>query len=260
MEFQEYIFIFAWFMAGFIHGIGGTGAAMVAVPIITSLMPAETLIPVTCGIAVFISCHVAWLFREGCVYPTLKTLLVGAVPGSCMGLALLLFIPTYAIQLLTGLVMLFFVFWHVRYAKHQMCHVKQAKRAERAERAEFATKNIMAGGVAGILNTSISFGNPAVGMYTLSLGYSPAQIIGTTNVFSVFGYVLACMTQGMAGLFTQEVLVWVAYGVPASLLGIALASPLARRISSLLFKRILLIILSLGGSMCLWRGLQGAFY
>ncbi len=244
MELQEYIFIFAWFLAGFIHGIGGTGAAMVAVPIITSLMPSETLTPVACCIAVFISAHVAWNFRAHCIYPTLKTLLMGAVPGSFVGLGILIFIPTHAIQFLTGCVMVLFVLWQTLYKKSMQCSL------------ETLPRTLLAGGCAGVLNTSISFGNPAISAYTLFVGYPPLQIIGITNVFSVFGYLFACITQAMAGLFTQEVLIWAAYGIPASMLGIALATPLTKRIAPLVFKRILLSIISVGGVLCLWRGIQ----
>ncbi len=248
MDLDICIFIFAWFLAGFVNGIGGMGAAMVAVPIITSLMPSEMLTPVACIIVFFVSCHMTWNFRAGCLYGSLKNMLIGAVPGSLAGLTMLVFIPTYSMQLLTGVVMLAFVLWQFTRTLHS------------EQRPETFGKSFFAGFSSGILNTSISFGMPPIGVYALHLGWTPLQSVGTINVFSVFAYLFACITQAAAGLYTKEVLIWAAYGVPAVMLGIALSMPVARRINAKTFRLVLLLVIATGGVVCLWRGLSAGFF
>ncbi len=245
---EVYIFIFAWFLAGFVNGIGGMGAAMVAVPIITGIMPSEMLTPVACIIVFFISCHMTWNFRQGCLYSSLKQMLIGMVPGSLVGLGMLILIPTYSMQLLTGIVMLAFVLWQF------------TRKMNTIQRPETLGKSMATGFTSGVLNTSISFGMPPIGVYALYLGWTPLQTVGTTNVFSIFAYLFACATQASAGLYTQEVLIWAAYGVPASMLGIALSMPLARRINAATFKRVLLLVIAAGGLTCLWRGFNSLYF
>ncbi len=246
MDIQVLIFVLAWFVAGFINGIGGMGAAMVAVPIIAGIMPSAMLTPVSCIIVFFISCHMTWNFRAGCMYSTVKKMLIGVVPGSLVGLAILVFIPTYSIQLLTGLVMLIFVAWQF------------TRKVHNEQRAETLGKSLTTGFSSGLLNTSISFGMPPIGVYALYLGWTPLQTVGTTNVFSIFAYLFACITQAVAGLYTKEVLIWAAYGVPAAMLGISLAMPVAKRINAATFKRILLLVIAAGGIICIWRGFHSA--
>ncbi len=243
MEFNEWFFVFAWFIAGFINCLAGMGAAMVAVPLVTMIMPPSMLTPVACIIVMVISMHMTWNFRAGILKGSLKNLLIGAVPGSVVGVSMLVFIPTQSMQLFTGLVMVLFVAWQFM------------RKDNTIQRPETFAKSSFAGFCSGILNTSISFGNPPVGVYALYLGWTPLQTIGTTNVFSIFAYIVACSMQAFAGLYTQEVLTWAAMGVPASMLGIACAMPVARRINAATFKRVLLIVIACGGGICMWRGL-----
>ncbi len=236
------IFFLAWFAAGFVNGVSGMGAAMVAVPIVASFMPSAVLTPTACIIVTGVSIHMAWNFRKGCRLSSLKTLLIGAIPGSLAGLAILLFIPTRFIQLLTGTVMLLFVLWQC------------IRKENTVKRPEHVGKGLFAGFSSGVLNTSIAFGNPPIGVYALHLGWSQMETVGTVNIFSVLAYLVACAVQASAGLYSQDVLMWAALGLPASMLGIVCAMPVARRISLVVFKRILLIVIAAGGFACIWRG------
>ncbi len=244
MEFSEWFFLFAWFLAGFINAIAGMGAAMVAVPLVTPFMPPAMLTPVACIIVMVISMHMSWNFRKGCLMGSLKNMLIGAVPGSLVGLAMLVYIPVKSMQLFTGIVMVAFVIWQF------------ARKMNTVQRPETLPKSLFAGFCSGVLNTSISFGNPPVGVYALYLGWTPLQTVGTTNIFSIFAYIFACVIQASAGLYTQEVLTWAAMGVPAAMLGIVCAMPVARRINASTFKRVLLVVIACGGLTCMWRGLS----
>ncbi len=235
------IFLFAWFLAGFVNGVSGLGAAMVAVTFTTFFMPTSVLIPVTCIIAIFVSGHMSWIFRAGCRRRSLTLLLLGALPGSLIGLSILLFIPAQVVQFLTGCVMVFFVMW------------QYSKKIQPTARPETVSKSIFAGFASGVLNTSISFGNPPIGAYALHLGWSQMETVGTMNMFSFLAYIVACAVQASAGLYTQEVLVWAAMGIPAALVGILCSMPVAQRINAVVFKNILLVVIAVGGMACVWR-------
>ncbi len=245
MEFNDYIFMLAWFLGGFVNGVGGMGAAMVAVPIMTTFMPPVMLTPVSCIIVTLISGHMAYNFREGCRYHSLKKLLLGALIGSLMGVILLLYIKIQYIQIFTGAFMLLFVAWQ---SLRKMQTIAQ-------ERPETLGKSLFAGFCSGVLNSSISFGNPPVGVYALHLGWSQVQTVGTMNIFSFFAYIVACFFQASAGLYTKEVLTFAAMGIPAAALGIICSLPVARRIPALMFTRILLAVIACGGIACMWRGI-----
>lgn len=237
------LFLFAWFLAGFVNGISGMGAAMVAVPIIVTMMPMNDVIPVSCLVVTAVSGHMAWNFRKGCRFSSLKNLFMGSIPGSFVGLSILLYIEAQLLQLLTGIVMVIFVIWQC------------LKRANTVRNPETLPKSVAAGFCSGILNASISFGNPPIGAYALHLGWDQEETVGTMNIFSFGAFIIACLAQATAGLYTKEVLILAAWGIPASMFGIICSMPIAKRINAVTFKRILLTVIACAGMNCILRAL-----
>lgn len=237
------LFFIAWFLAGFVNGVSGMGAAMVAVPIIVTIIPAHDVVPVSCLIVTAVSAHMAWNFRAGCRFQSLKNMFIGSIPGSLVGLTILLCIPAGLLQFLTGLVMVIFVLWQC------------LKKENIVRNSETMKKSVFAGFASGILNTSISFGNPPIGAYALHLGWNQEETVGTMNIFSFGAFIIACLFHAFAGLYTKEVLVLAAYGIPAAMIGIACSMPVARRINALTFKRILLTVIACAGVNCILRSL-----
>ena len=50
----------AWFLGGFINGVSGMGAAMVALPIVACVLEMSEAVPATCLVAVTLAVYVAW--------------------------------------------------------------------------------------------------------------------------------------------------------------------------------------------------------
>ncbi len=243
MELTNYIFLLTWFGAGFVNGISGMGGAMIAVPILLTFMPPTILFPSTCIVTTILTAYIAWLYRKDSVYPIVKRLFIGAIPGAVAGLALLIYIKAQYIQLLAGLVMLAFVYL-------QFLRDRQAI----VERHETLGKTLFIGFGSGVLITSISFGGPLLGAYSLYLGWPKTQSVGIMNVFALMAFVVAVIFQASAGLYTPEVLSLALKGVFAGILGVACATPLVKVISQKTFKFIILTLIGVGGVTCLWRG------
>ncbi|MFI3271068.1 MAG: sulfite exporter TauE/SafE family protein [Pseudomonadota bacterium] len=240
----DLLFFIAWFLAGFVNGVSGMGAAMVAVPIIITLIPVHDVVPVSCLIVTAVSGHMAWNFRKGCRFQSLKNMFLGSVPGSLAGLTILLCIQASVLQLLTGTIMILFVLWQC------------IKKENTIRNPETLPKSVFAGFLSGVLNTSISFGNPPIGAYALHLGWNQEETVGTMNIFSFGAFIIACAFHAFAGLYTKEVLTLAAWGIPASMFGILCSLPVARRINALTFKRILLTVIACAGANCIARALS----
>ncbi len=245
MEMFDIIFLATWFAAGFVTGVSGMGGAMVAVPILVTFIAPATLFPVSCIVATVLSLYMAWLYYKDCDYKILKRLLLGVVPGSLAGVALLLYVKAQYIQLIAGIVMVLFVY----------LQILRDRKVSTIQRAESLGKSLLVGFTAGILITSISFGGPPVAAYALYLGWSRVQAVSIINVFGLLAFLVAMIFQASAGLYTSEVLSLAATGSIASVVGVICATPLAKIIPLKTFKLILLIIIGCGGVLCVWRGL-----
>lgn len=243
MDTALIVFGAAWFLAGFVNGLSGMGAAMVALPIVVSFMPPAALVPTACIIVFAITLQMAWRYRKTCRIQSLRMLLLGCVPGAVAGVLVLLIVPPSSLQLPIGLAMASFALW-------QWLHTVGKSRAE----------TWLSGGVAGFasgfINTSISFGNPPIAMYALYSGWSKEETMGTLNMLAVGTSALTCLAHAAAGLYTSSVLEYVCYGVPLALGGQLLAHPFVRFINPVLFKNILLVIIACAGLLCTGRAVQ----
>ncbi len=242
-----WLFAFAWFLGGFVNGISGMGAAMVALPIYVSVMHPQTLVPVTCLCVAIVSLSTSWLYWRHTRWHSLRAMIIGAVPGSLAGLGILLILPSTVLQLAAGSIMVLFVLWQFTHS------IGEAH-------GDGLVSGSAAGFLSGFVNTSIGFGNPPVAIYSIYAGWSQPETMGSMNVFTLIASVITIVAHCGAGLYTMEVLHYACYGGPATVIGMLAATPLARRVPQAAFKRILLIIIAVAGGVCIWRGVSGLLF
>ncbi|OUO55275.1 hypothetical protein B5F76_01305 [Desulfovibrio sp. An276] len=237
-----WLFAFAWFLAGFVNGISGMGAAMVALPIVAGSMNPAILVPATTVCVTIISASTAWVFWRHTRWHALKALLVGAVPGAAAGLGILLILPTSVLQLAAGVIMILFVAWQFNHSQGKA-------------HGDTVPAGLTAGFFAGFVNTSISFGNPPVAIYSLYAGWNQLETLGSMNVYTFFVCLITMAAHASAGLYTMDVFEHALFGGPATILGMMAALPIAKHISQAVFRRILLLVIAAAGVVCLVRGL-----
>lgn len=236
-------FLATWFFAGFINGLAGMGAAMVALPLVAALIDPAALVPSTCIVVCVLTAYMAWAYWRDFSFSDILPLLIGCLPGTAAGLLILLILPPIAMQLIIGLAMVGFVFWQIAY--------KQKKIHALTWRAGF-----IAGTGTGFMNTATSFVNPPIAMYALHVGWSKESTVGNMNVLAMASCLITCTAQASAGLYTPEVLKAALLASPIALIGQISASPLLRRINVLFFRKIVLAIIACGGVLSIVRSLR----
>lgn len=239
-----WLFAFAWFVAGFVNIIAGMGAAMVALPIVAGHIAPATLIPATAVCVTIISIATGAVFWRHTRWRSLKALLAGAVPGAAAGLAVLLILPVPVLQLSAGIIMILFVAW-------QFSHPKSKAHGDTVP------AGLIAGFAAGFINTSISYGNPPVAIYSMYAGWEKLEVLGTMNVYTFLVCLITMTAHASAGLYNMDVFQHAAFGGPATVLGMLTALPLSKHISQATFRRILLTVIGAAGILCLFQGLSG---
>ena len=236
-------FLAAWFLAGFVNGLAGMGAAMVALPLVAALIPPSALVPSTCIVATVLTAYMAWAYWRDFNFSDIVPLLIGCLPGTAAGLLILLVLPPIAMQLIIGLAMVSFVIWQISY--------KQIKIHAPTWRAGF-----VAGNATGFMNTATSFVNPPIAMYALHVGWNKENTVGNMNALALASCLITCVAQASAGLYTPEVLKAALLAAPVSLVGQISASPLLRRVNVAFFRKILLVVIACGGILSIVRSLR----
>lgn len=237
------LFACAWLLAGFVNGVSGMGAAMCALPIVAGSMAPQLLIPATCLMVFVVSLATAAPYMAYTRWKSLPALLAGAAPGAAAGLAVLLVTPAWALQLGAGAIMLLFTLW-------------QFFTPSLRPHGDSWPAGLVGGFGSGFVNTSISFGNPPIAIYALYAGWDKLETMGTMNVCTTITALFTCAAHGMAGLYNAQVMEYALWGAPATVAGLVLSLPVAKRINQQTFRKILLVVIGIAGAICVARGLK----
>lgn len=240
---HECIFFAAWFIAGFINGLSGLGAALVAVPVIAQFIEPHTIVPVATFLALVLCAELGWLYRKYCLLQQLKILTVGSVPGLVGGAYVLLFIPAHILLFCIGCIMVCYVVWQL-YPK-----------TVQKEMRESPLKILLAGFLSGFLSTSVSFGGPPVAVYALQARWGQKETVSTMSIFVIVSTAIALIVFIGTGLFTLETLKWCLLGTPAVTFGFLFSIPFMQYVKLHVFRKILLFIVGAGGISCIVNAL-----
>ena len=71
------LFLAAWFLAGFVNGLAGMGAAMVALPLVAALIDPAALVPSTCIVVTALTAYMAWAYWRDFHFADILPLLIG---------------------------------------------------------------------------------------------------------------------------------------------------------------------------------------
>lgn len=232
----------SWFAGGFVSGVTGIGGAMVAFPIAATVIPITELIPLSCILNVIMDGCIACMHFRHCRVKALWPMFIGSIPGAIIGLYILKFVPSSVLEGAIGAFLLYYVYWQHTYKPT-------------GKRRESLGRGGSAGFAAGLLGTSISFDGPPIAAYGLFAGWGPRVFLGTLGVFFVIRGSMTCGLHAFSGLYTENVIHYAMYGIPAALVGTLCSFPVVRRFNVETFRKLLMYVIVAAGFICLGRAI-----
>ncbi|MCR4665857.1 MAG: sulfite exporter TauE/SafE family protein [Desulfovibrio sp.] len=241
MGVAEGLVFVAWLIGGFISGLVGVGGAMLAVPAAAFYLHMHEVILISCILNVAMDVGLVLLHWRYCQARALWAMWLGALPGSVLGLSVLIYIPDHILRLIVGFSLLVFIYWQ------RIIPVTQHR--------ESSLVAAFAGFLSGVMGSAISFDGPPVAAYCLYAGWKPREVLGTLGVFFILRGLFTVFLQWKAGLYTDLIYSCAAFGIPACLIGTLLAFPLAKRMNVKTFSRLMPLILTIAAICCIVDGL-----
>ncbi len=108
----EIVFIsLGWFVGGFINGVAGFGAAMVAMPLIAPFMGLSIAVPMCTLIVLTLNFQVSWTFREYIEWSYVKGIFIGAIPGVILSVFVLEYISETYLKIGMGAFITCYALW-----------------------------------------------------------------------------------------------------------------------------------------------------
>lgn len=231
---------------GFTKGIVGLGLPLIAVPLLSYVMPVPEAIAVM--ILPILATNFYQVFRNGRIkevvgrfWPVILFLVIG-VPLGTFGLTVL---KTSRLDLVLGIVVIAFVISNLL--------PRQFAIAPRHERWVGAPVGLIAGVIGGL---SSQYG-PPLGIYLLSLDVPKDAFIATMSLtLELGGLALLASMLSFHVLHAQE-LIYSALAVIPATIGLVLGEHTRNRFSQDAFRKAVLVILVITAAFLIRRGLHG---
>lgn len=229
-------------MAGLLTGLTSFGSNLIAVPFISFVFPARESILIGCLAATLIFLGLAILYRHNIVWRDTILLTGGALAGMPAGIWFLKNAGARSLLLAAGTALFLFLIWQI-YANH----------LTRGEKPASVLLALPLGLASGVMMGGVGMGGPPLVLYIFLRKYGKEETISTINAASVVIMLGVLPWQYLSGLFPADILELGALGGLFGILGIIASVPLAARLNLQLFRRLLLIMLTLSACVLLWR-------
>ncbi|MDH3349053.1 MAG: sulfite exporter TauE/SafE family protein [Desulfobulbaceae bacterium] len=212
------ILTFIFFLAGFVQGVTGFGAGLLAMPLLAFYLDIKVAVPLCTLNGLVITAFLSVMLKNHIDFKKIMPLAIGCLPGVVVGVGLLKNVNENVLAALLGLLI-------SGYAGYRLV----GKIRPRPLHQAWA---YLAGFGTGAISGAFSAGGPPTIIYTTLTGWSKDEIKATlsgfffiTGVTTVIGHVLSGLTTFLV-LRSFSVTIWgVAFGV-------YLGSYLSRRFST----------------------------
>ncbi|WP_186704457.1 sulfite exporter TauE/SafE family protein [Vibrio kanaloae] len=224
------------FVGSFVQTAIGFGLAIVAAPLLFLVSPDYVPAPI-CLVGLFISIFNAFKHRANISIGGLKIALLGRIPGSIAGGALLVMVSTSVLSLWLGLLVVFAVIVSLLPFRLEPTPAKMG----------------IAGFFSGFFGTSSGIGGPPM---ALLLQHQDAnQLRGNLSAFFVFSSIISLLVQIPIGFFTMHHLIITIPLLPAAWLGYKVALLTTQSIPKEKIRIGSLLLCSISGFTAIWQGL-----
>lgn len=243
MDWTSFFICFSgWALGGFINGISGMGAGILALPVVLLVTDIKIASLIACFIGIPLTVVMGWQYRRHVRMADIRHLMLGTIPGALLGVVLLPVIPSRALQISLGALLVAYMFWQL------LAHRAAALRSPCGWGAT-------AGAAAGFIQAVGGIGGPPVGIYAQLARWDKDRTRGDLSCYFLLMSLPLVAIQYLAGYHTAEFL----QGLVPCLLGcgtgLLFSLPVARRIGEKNFHRLLTLVIGISGLTILARAL-----
>ncbi|WP_234497399.1 sulfite exporter TauE/SafE family protein [Vibrio maritimus] len=222
------------FVGAYVQTAIGFGLAIVAAPLLFQVSPDYVPAPI-CLVALFISILNAMKHKSNIAIGGLKMAMIGRVPGSVAGAALLLYVSTQVLSLWLGLLVVFAVVVSLLPVRIEPTPTRMG----------------IAGFFSGFFGTSSGIGGPPM---ALLLQHQEAnQLRGNLSAFFVFSSIMSLIVQAPIGFLTLHHLYITVPLIPAAWLGYHLARLTTQSLPKEKVRLAALLLCSISGLTAIWQ-------
>lgn len=226
-----------FFVAGFVQGLSGFGSALIAMPFLTLLVDVKVAIPLCVLNSLLITAFLSFQLRNYLEREKIWPLLIGCLPGVCIGVIFLKKADDATIKALLGGMIIVYALYGFLF---------------RPPHGKIANGwSYLAGFCTGVIGGAFSAGGPPVIIYTSLTDWSKDQIKATLSGFFLLTSIAIALAHVAAGLTSFETLRYFSVSFLFVLAGVFLGASRYDRVDREKYIRIILGVLLILGILML---------
>ena len=233
-------FVLGWFLAGFVNGITGFGAAMVAMPLVTQGMDITLAVPACSLMTWLVSLEQGWRYKGHTDWRRIRPVLVGAVPGACIGFLLLRHLPPQHLKAALGLFLVAYACWGL--------FLEGGK-----TRVVAGVWGYAAGLLSTLFGSAFSFNGPPLAVYASLSGWGKAVSKAGLAMTFIVTSSLMLLAQAFAGAHNVITLTAMLIGAPAAIFGSWLGFLASRTMGDKTYRKLFFGFIACTGLNFLWQ-------
>lgn len=196
-----------FFLASWVQGVSGFGAALVAIPLLTFFVDIKIAVPLCTLSGLIINTYMAFQLREHCDRKKILPLCIGSIPGTVVGVTLLRTVPSEIIRLLLGILLFLYALYNL-FFKITPRHIN-------------TNWGYFSGFLTGSIGAAFSVGGPPTIIYTTLSNWTKDEMKATLAGFFCFTSYTAVTAHLITGLTTLTVAKYFLVATPCILGGTA---------------------------------------
>ena len=227
-----------FFLAAFVQGMTGFGAALVAIPLLCVIIDVKLAVPLCILNGLILTSYMAFKLRRDLDWAKIVPLLLGSLPGIAVGVLLLKKVDPSVLKMLIGVLL-------ISYSLFNLVIQRSPRKVPRIF-------GYLAGFLSGAITASLSAGGPPAIIYTTLTDWTKDQIKATLTGFFVLNAYITVIAQISAGLIGRQVFEMFAGTVFFVLVGTAVGLKVADKINREIYLKLVLGFLLVMGLMMIW--------
>ncbi|UUZ91574.1 sulfite exporter TauE/SafE family protein [Paenibacillus sp. P25] len=222
------------FLASFVQGVTGFGFALIAVPLLSKIIPLQMVVPIVVLFSFFSNIMILLRVKPYIDLRKMKLLLFSSLIAAPLGTYLLMVVSSNVLKIIIGLIIIVFAFLLIKGYKFPIRNVSMGI--------------IPVGFASGLLNGSISFSGPPVVLFLSNQG---VEKNGFRANLTAYAFILNIVTIGsylLGGLINKEVIHYTCWFIFAMILGVLLGDRVVNKINESQFRKITLLLIIFSGA------------
>ena len=223
-----------WFLGGFVNGVAGFGAAMVAMPLIAPFIELSLAVPSCTMIILSLNCQVGWTFRKYIQWHYVKGIFIGAIPGVLLSIYVLQYFSEQALKIGMGGFIFLYALWSLLVDKG-------------GKRIISPAWGYLSGILSSTLGMAFGFNGPPLAAYIAYSGCPAKAVKGLIGAGFLITGVFIVGAKAVSGQIDSRVLLIFLVSTPAVIFGSKLGIWLSSTLNEYSYRKILFVSLAAMG-------------